>query len=161
VIALAADGVAIAIAQVASPACERAGRLCSAALSGLPRNLTRSPAGSAGMAGLHKPAQALVAAIRHAAAPLAISSTVSAEGVEDDATNSALAVLRLSDQLDILGRLIALELVTAAQAVDLAAPSALGEDTRAVYARVRELVAPLDQDRPLGPDVESVAVMLG
>jgi histidine ammonia-lyase len=161
VIALAADGVAIAIAQVASPACERPGRLCSTALSGLPKNLTRSRAGSAGMAGLHKPAQALVAAIRHAAAPLAINSTVSAEGVEDDTTNSALAVLRLSGQLDLLGRLIALELVTAAQAVDLAAPSALGEDTRAVYARVRELVEPLDQDRPLGRDVERVAVMLG
>jgi histidine ammonia-lyase len=160
VIALAADAVAIAIAQVASPAAERPGRLCSAALSGLPKNLTRGSAGSAGMAGLHKPAQALVAAIRHAAAPVAIGSGVNAEGVEDDATNSALAVLRLHGQLDLLGRLIAVELVTAAQAVDLAAPSALGEDTRAVYARVRELVEPLDQDRPLGPDVERVAAML-
>jgi histidine ammonia-lyase len=160
-VALAADGVAIAVAQVAAPAAERAGRLCSADLSGLPKNLTRRPAGSAGMAGLQKPAHALVAAIRHAAAPVAIGSSVNAELVEDDATNSALAVLRLADQLDLLGRLVALELVVAAQAVDLAAPSVLGVDTGAVHARVRERVEPLDHDRPLGPDVERVAAMLG
>src|SRR5262249_34975700 len=99
-VALAADCVAIPLAQVAAPAAERAGRLCSADLSGLPKNLTRRPAGSAGMAGLQKPAQALVAAVRHAAAPLATYSSVNAELVEDDATNSALAVLRLGDQLD-------------------------------------------------------------
>ena len=129
-------------------------------LSGLPANLTSRPAGSAGMAPLQKPAQALVAGIRHAAAPLSIGSGVNAESVEDDATNSALAVLRLSGQLDLLGRLLALELVVAAQAVDLAAPARLGRDTQAVHALVRERVQPLDDDRPLGVDIERVAEML-
>jgi len=159
-IALAADGVAIGLAQVAAPAAERVGRLCSPSLSGLPANLTSRPAGSAGMAPLQKPAQALVAGIRHAAAPVSIGSGVNAESVEDDATNSALAVLRLSGQLDLLGRLLALELVVAAQAVDLAAPARLGRDTRAVRALVRERVQPLDDDRPLGVDIERVAEML-
>ena len=160
-VALAADGMAIALAQVAAPAAERVGRLCSAALSGLPANLTRRPAGSAGMAPLQKPAQALVAAIRHAAAPFSIASTVNAESVEDDATNSALAVFRLAGQLSLFGRLLALELVVAAQAVDLAAPPVLGAGTRTVHARVREHVEPLDHDRPLGADVEKVAAIVG
>jgi histidine ammonia-lyase len=160
-IALAADGVAIALAQVAVPAAERVGRLCSAALSGLPDNLTRRPAGSAGMAPLQKPAQALVAAIRHAAAPLAIGSSVNAGSVEDDATNSALAVLRLSGQLDLLARLIALELVVAAQAVDLAGPPVLGEGTGEVQNRVREHVQPLGHDRPLGGEIEKIAAIIG
>jgi histidine ammonia-lyase len=159
-IALAADATAIALAQVAAPAAERVGRLCAASLSGLPANLTRRPAGSAGMAPLQKPALALVAAIRHAAAPFAIGSSVNAESVEDDATNSALAVLRLDGQLDLLARLLALELVVAAQAVDLAAPPALGQGTRAVHARVREQVPPLEHDRPLGPEVEKVAAIV-
>ncbi|HEU0192908.1 MAG TPA: aromatic amino acid lyase, partial [Gaiellales bacterium] len=153
--------MAIAVAQVAGPAAERVGRLCAGSLSGLPENLTRRPPGSAGMAPLQKPAQALVAAIRHAAAPLAIGSSVNAESVEDDATNSALAVLRLDGQLDLLARLLALELVVAAQAVDLAEAGSLGDGTRPVHARVREHVAPLDHDRPLGGDIEKVAAIVG
>jgi histidine ammonia-lyase len=86
---------------------------------------------------------------------------VNAESVEDDATNSALAVLRLAGQLSLLGRLLALELVVAAQAVDLAAPPVLGAGTRSVHARVREHVEPLDHDRPLGADIERVAAIVG
>jgi len=51
----------------------------------------------------------------------------------------------------------AVELVCATLAVDLAAPGRLGRGTAAAHACVRELVAPLDDDRPLGADVERVA----
>jgi histidine ammonia-lyase len=113
------------------------------------------------MAPVQKPAQALVSAIRHGAAPLAVHPSVNAASVEDDATNSALAVLRLDDMLDLLALLIAIELVCAAQAVDLARPVRLGEDTRSVHRRVRELVAPVDVGRPLTADIEAVAAMVG
>jgi histidine ammonia-lyase len=155
-LALALDTAAIAVAQTAGPAAERPARLATARLSDLPANLTRGE-GRSGIAPLLKTAQALAVEIRHLAAPLALDPRFGADGVEDDSTNAAAGALRLEAQLGLLERLIALELVCAAQAVDLAAPDGLGNGTAAAHACVRELVAPLDDDRPLGAEVELVA----
>jgi histidine ammonia-lyase len=65
--------------------------------------------------------------------------------------------LRLREQLQRLRLLIAIELVFAAQAVDLAAPAGLGAGTAAAHRCVRELVATLEDDRALGPEVERLA----
>lgn len=159
-IALAADSVAIAIAQVGAPCAQRIGRLFSTVLTDLPPNLTTRPAGSAGMAPLQKPAHALMSSIRHLATPLSIDPSVTAEGVEDDATNAVHAVLRLTDQLDLLTSLTAIELVCAAQAVDLAEPARLGDGTREMYRRVREQVEPLGDDRALSADIERVTAVI-
>jgi histidine ammonia-lyase len=155
-LALALDAAAIAVAQVAAPAAERPARLATERLSGLAGNLTGSE-GRSGVAPLLKTAQALAVEIRHLAAPLALDPRFGADGVEDDSTNAAQAALRLDAQLALLGRLVALELVCAAQAVDLAGPERLGRGTAAAHACVRELVQPLHDDRPLGADVERVA----
>jgi histidine ammonia-lyase len=56
--------------------------------------------------------------------------------------------------------LTAIELVVAAQAVDLAAIGELGTGTRSVHTAVRELVEPFESERPLGGDVERVAAEL-
>ena len=53
--------------------------------------------------------------------------------------------------------LVALELLVAAQAVELASVSRLGAGTAAAYECVREVVAPVADDRPLGPEVERLA----
>jgi len=54
--------------------------------------------------------------------------------------------------------LAAIELLTAAQAVDVRglAPDAMGQGPESAYAVVRERVAVLDEDRPLGPDIEAI-----
>ena len=80
-----------------------------------------------------------------------------ADGIEDDCTGAAQAALRVCDQLGRLRRLIAIELLCAAQALELRAPVVLGDGTAAAYGCVRELVAALDEDRPLGVDVERLA----
>jgi histidine ammonia-lyase len=156
-LALALDTAAIAIAQVAAPLGERPARLRTERLSGLPTNLTAGGATRSGLAPLGKTSQALTIEIRHLAAPLAIHSVVGADGVEDDSTSAAQGALRLRDQLERLRLLVAIELVVAAQALELAAPTRLGHGTEAAYLCVRELVAPLDDDRSLGPDVERLA----
>ena len=157
VLALALDTTAIAIAQVAAAASERPARLATERLSGLPAGLTRLRPTRSGTAVLHKTAQALSVEIRHLAAPLALDPRVGADGVEDDSTNTVQAALRVRDQLERLRLLVALELVSAAQAVDLAAPERLGAGTAAAHECVPELVAHLIDDRPLGVDVERVA----
>jgi histidine ammonia-lyase len=156
-LALALDTMAIAIAQVAAPLGERPARLKTERLSGLPANLAAGGATRSGVAALSKTAQSLTLEIRHLAAPFSIHSTVGADGVEDDSTSAAQAALRVRDQLQRLRLLIALELVVAAQAVELAGPGRLGRGTEAAQRYVRELVPALQDDRPLGADVERLS----
>jgi len=155
-LALAADSVALALAQVADLSAARCMRLRDPKLTELPANLGPPGSTGAGLAPLLKTAAALVTEIVHAAAPVTLASR-SSDGVEDAATGALLAARRLDGILGRLRLLVAIELVFGAQAVDLAAPERLGRDTAAAHALVRELVEPLDEDRPLSEDVERVA----
>jgi histidine ammonia-lyase len=159
-LALAADAVALALAQVANLMAARVARLLSEPLTDLPQNLAPPGSTGAGMAPLLKVSDAVAAEIVHGAAPATLATRVWASTVEDADTGAPLATGRLSNLLDRLRLLTALELVVAAQAVDLAGIEVLGAGTGAAYSVVRELVAPFSADRPLGADVERVAVKL-
>jgi histidine ammonia-lyase len=52
---------------------------------------------------------------------------------------------------------VAIELLVAAEAVEVAEATDLAPATRALYDRIRALVPPLTADRPLGADVERLA----
>lgn len=155
-LALAADTVALGLAQAGNLAAARAACLLAEPLTGLPANLAAPGTTGAGMAPLLKVADALAAELVHAAAPTCIHVR-GGGNVEDDATGSLLAARRLAGMLERLRLLLALQLVVAARAVELARPDPLGLGTGAAYAVVSDLVAPLDEDRPLGADVERVA----
>jgi histidine ammonia-lyase len=156
-LALALDATAVGIAQVAAAASERQSRLKTERLSGLPGGLTSAGTTGSGLAPLSKTAQALKVEIGHLAAPLAVFDTIGADGVEDDSTGAVQAALRLRAQLQKLALVVSIELLVAAQAVDLATPDRLGRGASAAYRCVRELVEPLGEDRPVGPDVERLA----
>ena len=160
-LALGADAVALALAQVANLAAARIARLLSAPLTDLPQNL--APAGStgAGMAPLLKVSDALASEIAHGAAPVSLDVRGGADAVEDASTGAPLAAGRLAGLLDRLQLLAAVELVVAAQAVDLAGVERLGRGAGAAYAVVRELAEPPRGDRPFGPDVARVASGIG
>jgi histidine ammonia-lyase len=159
-LALAADAVALGIAQTANLAAARVARLLAARLTDLPQNLAPPGSTGAGLAPLLKVADALAAEISHGAAPASLDVRAGADAVEDASTGAPLATGRLASLLDRLGLLAAVELVVAAQAVDLAAVERLGRGTGAAHAVVRELVEPLAGDRPLGADVARVAAAL-
>jgi histidine ammonia-lyase len=159
-LALAADAVALALAQVANLASARVARLLSARLTDLPQNLAPPSSTGAGMAPLLKVSEALAGEIVHGAAPASLDSRAGAETVEDASTGGPLATGRLAGLIERLRLHTALELVVAAEAVRLAEVE-LGRGTAAAYAVVRELVEPLEGDRPLGADVERVAAELG
>lgn len=156
-LALAADAVALGLAQVGNLAAARSARLLLESLSGLPANLAAPGTTGAGLAPLLKVADALAAELVHAAAPTCIDARAGWDAVEDDSTGSLLAVRRLSTMLERLQLLLAVQLVIAARAVDLARPEPLGRGTEAAHRVVAGLVEPLDEDRPLGADVERVA----
>jgi histidine ammonia-lyase len=159
-LALALDATAIALSQVAAASTERQARLKTERLSGLPASLSPGGGVSSGLSPLTKTAQALSVEIRHLAAPLSIMPTIGADSVEDDSTGAAHAALRVREQVERMWPLAAIELIVAAQAVDLALgghTEALGAGTAEAFAAVRESVPTLEEDRPMGPDVERLA----
>ncbi|MFJ2264185.1 histidine ammonia-lyase [Streptomyces sp. NPDC087844] len=155
-LALAFDTLALALTQTAAISAERMRRLLDPGLSGLPANLSPYGPERSGFAPLAKTAQALVAEIRLLSAPVSTDPRHGADGVEDDSTNASLGARRLSTMLVRLRQLLAVEAVAAAQAVDLAAPAVLGRGPALLHRAIRELVPPLDDDRPCGVDVDRV-----
>ncbi|MFE9767481.1 histidine ammonia-lyase [Streptomyces sp. NPDC005808] len=156
VLALAFDTLALALTQTAANSAERMRRLLNPAVSGLPANLTSYGLERSGFAPLSKTAQALVAEVRMLSAPVCTDPRHGADAVEDDSTNAALGARRLTTMLVRMRQLLAVEALVAAQAVDLAAPSALGKGPELLHRAVRKVVPPLDDDRPGGVDVERV-----
>jgi histidine ammonia-lyase len=159
-LAMALDATAIALAQVAAISSERQARLKTERLSGLPTGLSPTGEIRSGLSPLTRTAQALTMEIRHLAAPLSIMPMIAADSVEDDSTGAAHAALRVREQLDHLWLLAAIELIVGAQAVDLAVgggAKSLGAGTAAAFAAVRDTVNTLEDDRPVGPDVERLA----
>ena len=159
---LAVEALALALAHMAQLGASRILRMMSPALSGLPLQLTRRGPAHSGFATLQKTATALAAALRRAAVPATLDALPVSESVEDRAPMTLTAVDRLGDALEPLRYLIAIEEIVAAQAIDLrgATRDMLGSGVRDEFASVRADVAPLDEDRPLGPDVDRVAARL-
>ncbi|MFI5472634.1 histidine ammonia-lyase [Streptomyces cacaoi] len=156
-LALAFDTLALALTQTASVSAERMRRLLEPAVSGLPANLSPYGPERSGFAPLAKTAQALVAEIRMLSVPVSTDPRHGADAVEDDSTNAALGARRLTTILARLRHLLAVEAVVATQAVDLAAPSALGRGPALLHHAIRAIVPRLDDDRPCGVDVEAVS----
>ena len=157
-LALALDACAIALAQVASMSVARCQRFMSPALTDLPLQLTcRGPAHS-GFATVQKTLTALWAEIRLRANPGSLDYLPVSEGLEDHSCMALGVVEKLGELLERLRYLIAIELLISAQAVDLRGlPEAdMGEGTRTIYRRLRAIIPVLDEDRPLGPDIDCV-----
>lgn len=160
-LALALDTLALALAQTGALSAARAQRLLSETLTGLPATLSaKDGTNSSGFAPLAKTGQALMAEIRLLAQPASIDPHVGAEGVEDDSSNAPLAARKLGDILERMRLLLAIEMLEAAQAIDLRRPPRMGRAAEAAYALIRSVAPPLDADRPLGGEVERVAAAL-
>lgn len=156
-LALGCDTLALALCQSASLSVMRTARLLSPATSGIPANATPHGPERSGLASLLKTAQALAAEIRFLSTPVSTDPRYGADGVEDDSTNAAFGARRLTTILARVRYVLAVEAVVAAQAVELARPESVGAGPELLLRAVREVVAPLDEDRPFGDDVERVA----
>lgn len=153
-LSLALDAVALAVCQVAAMSTQRSHRLLSRTLTDLPENLSPYGAERSGYAPLIKTAQALMAVLRHEAVPLSIDPRVGAAAVEDDSSNTTLAAARNQRMLGRLRYLLAIEMLLAAQALDLRQPQEVGDGGRSLHSRIRGCVPALDDDRPASPDIE-------
>jgi histidine ammonia-lyase len=156
-LALALEGLGLALAQVAVLAAQRMMQLMSPASAELPRFLTRHRGTHAGFAAVQKTLAVLEAEIRHLANPVTLAPLAVADGVEDYAPMTFRVAEKTGEIVGRLRHLAAAEFMIAAQGVDLRGDVRLGPPLQAIYDRVRAQIAPLDDDRPLGPEIEALA----
>jgi histidine ammonia-lyase len=161
-LALAFDSLGIALAQTAMLCVQRCQKLYSPALSDLPLQLTKLGPEHSGFATTQKTLVALYGAIRHLANPASLDGVPVSEMVEDHMSMAWQTVAKTAAMVPHLRMLAAIELLAAAQAVDLRelAPGTLGNGAREAHAAVRARVSMLDGDRPLGPDIEIVSAVI-
>jgi len=156
-LAAALDFARIALAPVVTSANERAVKLLQAPFSGLPAGLA-AIAGSAddALSELATSGQAITVEARTLAHPVSyeLASSVKGDGIEDRATMAPLSARRLADMIRLCARVAAIELVVAAQAIDLRAPGELGLGTGRAYRMIRELVPFTPADGTLPADLE-------
>ena len=158
-IALTLESCAIALAQTASLGVARIQRFMNPAMTGLPLQLTHHGPAHSGFGPVQKTLSALWTGIRQCANPASLDFLTVTEGAEDHACNALHCAEKLVQQIEQARYLVAIELIVAAQAVDLRQTdvASMGAGAQASYALVRALVPMLGEDRALGPDIEALA----
>ena len=162
-VALAVDHLKVALAEVALFSERRLARLLDPATNGgLPPFLIRDEIGvRSGLMGLQYCASSTIADNAVLAHPASLGSVPTNANNQDVVGMGTVAVRQARRLLENARRVVAIELVAAAEAVDLVGGEGLAAGTRAVHGAVRDVVPPLVEDRPLGPDVERLAASLG
>lgn len=159
-VAMAADLLAIALAEVGSIAERRLDRLVNPLVSGLPAFLVAEPGVNSGMMIAQYVAASLCAENRQLAQPAVVDNYVTS-GLQEDhlslGTGAALKLLKLSGNV---WQILAIEYLLAAQALDFHGDTQLASGTAAARSRLRSRVATWQADRWLAPEIaRAVAVM--
>ncbi len=151
--------LAQATAQIAAIQVARIGKMLAGRFTDLPNGLTSSGATGAGLGPVMKTVEALFAEISHAASPIPIYPSFSADGLEDVACHTAIAAKALNRIAGHWRRLIAIEMIVAAQAIEVRGCD-IPHGLLAPLAEVREISARFTDDRPLGGEIEALAARL-
>jgi histidine ammonia-lyase len=159
-IAMAADVVTIALAQLVTISERRSDRLVNPALSDLPPFLTRNSGLQSGYMIAQVTAAALVSEIKTLAHPASVDTIPTSANREDHVSMSMGAALKAQHALELATRVIAIEILCACQALDLLAPLRTSDPLHGAHARVRSVVPSLTEDRAPAPDIESISRMI-
>jgi histidine ammonia-lyase len=160
-VAQAHDFLAVGLTTLAGVAERRIDRLLNPDLShGLPAFLARNPGLESGLMMVQIAAAALVAECRTLCTPASVQSIPTDGNQEDYVPMGMTAALKCRKVLANAQRVVAIELLAAAEGLEHLKPLAPGEGVVDVYRRVREAVPALAGDRPLTPDIESLTGML-
>jgi histidine ammonia-lyase len=155
-IALAADHLAAAAADLSSISERRVENLVNPDLSGLPGFLTPHPGLNSGMMLVQVLAAALVSENKSAAFPASVDSIPTSANREDHVSMSTTAARKCRSIIVNTTRVLACELLCAAQGLEFLLPLRPGQGVEAAYRHIREHVRPLARDRTLHRDLEAV-----
>ncbi|GAA1078972.1 histidine ammonia-lyase [Nocardiopsis composta] len=155
------DFLAIAAADVASIAERRTDRMLDVARShGLPAFLADDPGVDSGHMIAQYTQAGLVSEMKRLAVPASVDSIPSSAMQEDHVSMGWSAARKLRRSVAALTDVLAVELLTAARALDLRAPLAPAPATRAVRDLLRTKVAGPGPDRYLAPEIAEVSALV-
>lgn len=159
-VAMAADLLAIVLAELGGIAERRIDRLINPLVSGLPAFLVSNPGVNSGMMIAQYVAASLCAENRQLAQPCVVDNYVTSALQEDHLSLGTGAALRLHRAIANSSQILAIEYLLAAQAFEFLKHERFGEGTQRAWQLLRQQVAPYDQDRWLAPDIAASAAML-
>jgi histidine ammonia-lyase len=156
-VALAADYLALAIAEIGSLAERRIALLIDSHLSGLPAFLVKEGGLNSGFMMAQVTAAALTSENKSYAHPASVDSIPTSANQEDHVSMATFAARRLHDMLDNVAHVIAIELLAAAQGVEFHRPKKSSADIESIIAMLREVSPAYEEDRSLSTDISRVA----
>lgn len=159
-IALAADLLAAALADLSSIAERRVENLVNPDLSGLPSFLSPRPGLNSGMMLVQVLAAALVSENKTLSFPASVDSIPTSANREDHVSMSTAAARKARQVVTNAERVLACELLCAAQGIEFHRPLRAGMGAEAAYRHIRAAIPPLDADRTLHRDLEAVESMI-
>jgi len=162
-VALALDFATLAIAELASISERRTALLIDGRLSGLPPFLAEDAGLNSGMMLLQYTAASLVSENKVLVHPASADSIPTSANQEDHVSMGSIAARHARDVLVNAQRVLAVELLCAAQGLDfrLRAGASPGSGVAEAHRRVRQRVAHLGSDRDPGPDIGAAVELAG
>jgi histidine ammonia-lyase len=157
IVAQALDLLAIAVADLAAISERRIERLLNPDLSmGLPAFLAARPGLESGFMIAQVTAVDMLAELRILSHPASVDSVTTSANQEDHVSMGLAAARKAARAVSCLERVLATELMCAAEGIEYRRPLKAGRGVELAHARVRERVARLSGDRALGPDLDAL-----
>jgi histidine ammonia-lyase len=155
-VALAADALAVAVAEIGSLSERRIALLIDSTLSGLPPFLVEHGGVNSGFMVPQVTAAALASENKSLAHPASVDSLPTSANQEDHVSMATFAARRLGDMTANAAGIVAIELLAAAQGIEFRRPLATSPRLAEALALVRAEVAFYDHDRYFAPDIAAI-----
>lgn len=152
-VALAADGMALAIAEVGAIAERRIAMLIDSGVSRLPPFLTADAGLNSGFMIAHVTAAALASENKSMAHPASVDSLPTSANQEDHVSMATFAARRLQGMIHNTAHILGIELLAAAQGIEFLRPLQSSPVLEAVHALLRKDIPAHHVDRYLAPDI--------
>jgi len=159
-VAMAADNLALAIAEIGSLSERRMALLIDSALSKLPPFLVDNGGVNSGFMIAQVTSAALASENKTLAHPASVDSLPTSANQEDHVSMATFAARRLRDMSENTRGILAVEYLSAAQGLDFRSPNKSSERIEKAKAILREEVPFYDKDRYFAPDIEKANQLL-
>jgi histidine ammonia-lyase len=159
-VALAADGMALAIAEVGAIAERRIAMLIDSSVSRLPPFLTPDAGLNSGFMIAHVTAASLASENKSMAHPASVDSLPTSANQEDHVSMATFAARRLQGMISNTANILGIELLAAAQGIEFLRPLKSSATLEAVHALLRKDVPAHSVDRYLAPDMAYATTMV-
>lgn len=156
-IALAMDFIKLGISEMANISERRVERLVNPQLNDLPAFLSPNPGLESGAMIMQYTAASLVSENKTLAHPASVDSIPSSANQEDHVSMGTIASRHAYQMLSNARRVVAIELICAAQAVEHRGVEKMSAKTKALYDEVRAVVPSITKDRVFSEDIEKLA----